>query len=48
MDYTGRVDILEATEDLVKEVLDELLLKRARGKESMKVGTEQLGDKVTS
>lgn len=46
MDYTGRVDILETTEDLIKEVLDELLLKRARGKESMKVSTEQLGDKV--
>lgn len=48
MDDTCRMDILETTEDLVKEVLDELLLKRARGKESMKVGTEKLGDKVAS
>lgn len=48
MDDTGRMDILETTENLVKEVLDELFLKRARGKESMKVGTEELSDKVAS
>lgn len=48
MNHTGRMDILETTEDLVKEVLDELFLKRARGKESMKVGTEKLGHKVAS
>lgn len=48
MDHTGRMDIFETTENLVKKVLDELFLKRARGKESMKVGTEKLGDKVAS
>ena len=48
VDDTSRVDILKTTEDLVKEVLDELLLQRARSQETVKVGTKELGDKVAS
>lgn len=33
-------------EDLVKEVLDELLFKRSRGEEAVKIGAEQLGDEI--
>jgi hypothetical protein len=40
------VHILETTEDLVEEVLDELLLKRSRGKQSVEISTEKLGDEV--
>jgi hypothetical protein len=43
---SGRVDVLETTEDLVQEVLDELLLERPGGEETVEVGTEELGDKV--
>ena len=46
MDDTCRVDVLETTEDLVQEVLDELLLQRAGREESVQVGSEQLGDEV--
>lgn len=46
MHDTGRVDVLEATQDLVEEVLDELLLERPRGEEAMEVGAEELGDEV--
>ena len=34
-------------EYLVQEVLNELLLERSRRKEPMKIGSEQLGDKVS-
>lgn len=46
MDDAGRVDVLEASEDLVEEVLDELLLERAAGEESVEIGAEELSDKV--
>lgn len=46
MDHAGRVDVLETTENLVQEVLDELLLQRPGRQESVQVGTEQLGDEV--
>lgn len=36
----------ETHENLVKEVLDELLLERSTRQETMQVGTEELGDKV--
>ena len=31
-------------QDLVEEILDELLFKRARGEEAVQVGTQELGD----
>jgi hypothetical protein len=40
------VDVLETTQDLVQKVLDKLLFERARGEETVQVGTEQFGDKV--
>lgn len=40
------MNVLESAEDLVQEVLDELLLERARGQETVQVGSEQLGDEV--
>ena len=43
---TCGVDILQATEDLVEEVLDELFLERARGEETVEIGAQKLGDKV--
>jgi hypothetical protein len=33
-------------QNLVKEVLDELLLQRSGGKEAVKIGSEELGDEV--
>jgi hypothetical protein len=33
-------------QNLVQKVLDELLLKRSRGKEAVEVGSEKLSDKV--
>lgn len=34
-------------ENLVKKVLDELLLERARSQEAVEVGTQELGHEVT-
>lgn len=34
-------------QNLVKEVLDELLLQRPGGEETVKIGSEELGDEVT-
>lgn len=42
-----RVNVLQTSEDLIQEVLNELLLERSTGKQSMQIGTEELGDKVT-
>lgn len=33
-------------QDLVQKVLDELLLKRSRGEQAVKVSAEKLGDEV--
>ena len=41
-----RKELAGAYKDLVEEVLDELLLERARGKQSVEVGSEELGNKV--
>jgi hypothetical protein len=38
----------ETYEDLVEEVLDELLLQRARSQEAVEVGSEELGDEVAA
>jgi hypothetical protein len=46
VDNTGRVDVFQTSEDLVKEVLDELLFKRTRCEESVKIGTKELGNEV--
>jgi hypothetical protein len=42
----GRVHVLQAAQDLVEEVLDELLLQRPRGQEAVQVGAEEFGDEV--
>jgi len=34
-------------QDLVEEVLDELLLQRSGRQQAVKIGSEELGDKVT-
>lgn len=34
-------------QDLVEKVLDELLLERSRCQETVQIGTQELGDKVT-
>ena len=39
------VDILQVTEELVEKVQDELLLERARGKNTVEIGAQKLGDK---
>lgn len=46
VDYTCRVHVLETSEDLVQEILDELLLKRSACEQSVKIGTKELGNKV--
>lgn len=46
VDDAGRVDVLQSTEDLVQEVLDELLLQWPRRQEAVQVGTKQLRDEV--
>lgn len=46
VDHAGRVDILEPSEHLVDEVLNELVVERAGGEESVEVGSEELSDKV--
>jgi hypothetical protein len=33
-------------EDLIEEILNELLLKRTRGEQTVKIGTKKLGDEV--
>jgi len=40
------VHILQTTQNLVKEVLDELLLEGSRCKQTVEIGAEELGDKV--
>lgn len=40
------MNVLEATEDLIQEVLDELLLEWSACQQSVQVGTEKLRDKV--
>jgi hypothetical protein len=42
----GRNIGCETYEDLVEEVLDELLLQRARGQEAVEIGSEELSDEV--
>ena len=46
MDDTSGVDVFQPSEDLIQEVLDELLFERSGREESVKIGTEELGDKV--
>lgn len=46
VDDTCRVDVLETTEDLIQEVLDELLFERSAGEKTVKIGTKELSDKV--
>ena len=46
VDDAGRVDVLQSTEDLVQEVLDELLLQWSGRQETVQVGTEELRDEV--
>lgn len=46
MDNAGRVHILQTSEDLVEEILDELLLQWTRGEESVQIGSEELSDEV--
>lgn len=46
VDDASRVNILEAAENLVEEVLDELLLQWSRREETVEVGAQELGDKV--
>lgn len=36
--------MVDAYQNLVEEILNELLLKRARGKKAVQVGTEELGN----
>ena len=43
---TCGVDILQATTDLVEEVLDELLLEGSGGQQPVQVRPQQLGDEV--
>lgn len=38
----------ETYEDLVEEVLDELLLERARSQEAVEIGSEELGDEIAA
>lgn len=47
VDDTGRVNVLETSEDLVQEVLNELLLEWTAGEQSVEISAEELGDKVT-
>ena len=46
MHDAGRMNILQAAEDLVEEILDELLFERSRGKESVEVSPKQLRHEV--
>lgn len=46
MDDTGRVNVFEATQDLIQEVLDELLLERTAGEEPVKIGSEKFRNEV--
>lgn len=46
MNHTGRVHILEATQDLVQKVLYKLFLKGTTGQQAMQVSTEELCHKV--
>jgi hypothetical protein len=48
VDNTGRVNVLETSENLVEEVLDELLFERTRSKESVEIGTEQFSHEVAA
>jgi hypothetical protein len=41
------IDTKATHENLIEEVLDELFLKRARGKQSVEVSSQKLGNKVT-
>lgn len=40
------MDVFQTSKDLIQEVLDELLFERSGREESVKIGTEELGDKV--
>ena len=44
--YAGRVDVLEAAENLVEEVLDKLFFERTRGEQTMEIGAEKFRNKV--
>jgi hypothetical protein len=46
VDDTGRVDVFQASEDLVEEVLDELLFEWTGSEESVEIGTEKLSHEV--
>lgn len=46
MNDAGRVDVFQTSQDLVKEVLDELLLERSGGKETVKISTEEFGHEI--
>lgn len=46
MHDTCRVHVFQASQNLVEEVLDELLLERPGGEETMEIGTQELGHKV--
>lgn len=40
------MDVFKATQDLIKEVLNELLLQRTRSEQSIEISAQQLGHKV--
>ena len=46
MHHAGRVNVFQATEDLVEEILDELLLEWSGGEKSVQVSPKQLGHEV--
>lgn len=46
MNDARAVYIFETSKNLVKEILDKLLLERSRSKKTMKVGSEKFCDKV--
>lgn len=48
MGGTVKLSGCETYEDLVEEVLDELLLQRARGQEAVEIGSEELSDEVAA
>ena len=48
MNDTGGVDVFQTTEDLVQEVLDELLFQRSGSEQSVKIGTQELGNEVAA
>jgi hypothetical protein len=48
VDDTGGVNVFQATEDLIQEVLDELLFKGSRSQETVQIGTQELGNEIAA